>query len=593
MASDQTTGPSPTTSELADFLVANQDEIVRRWTELAMGPKPSIIPHTASRAEHRKWFTDLLMLTAEHIRNPEAAQVDDLLKDLTLRDFSTHMAPTLVIEGQLGFKRIVLDALVKSPSFDLQKKFEMRMLLETEVDRNIGTIANYYAQLTRDMTRSIDRVIAVDEIAEAISASLEINKVFRVVARELKRLIKFDRASLALYDRSRKDFELVALQSRGTPKLKRATRLPASNSRVGNVMSTGRAIIEPDLVKSKAFWEDEMLIAEGIRSCMLMPLMVKGRAIGTFNMGSRELGAFHERDAIALQHIVRQMGIAVENARLYSELKQHHRELTHANRELRRLDQLKSDFLANVSHELRTPLVSVIGYTEMLLAEQLGQVTDRQRKALSITQRNLSRLLKLIQDLLDMAKIQQGQLKLEIRDFPLQSVVDTCLRTLEPVIKDKSIAADVRLPVPPLIIRADEDRVIQVLVNVLSNATKFTGLNGRIAVTAERQSDAHALVKVADTGCGIPARELPFVFQRFRQADGSSTRRFGGIGLGLSIAREILEAHDCTIGIQSSEGKGTTVSLTLPLAPTPAADSTIIMAVVAPPEGHNPPRSPS
>jgi signal transduction histidine kinase/DNA-binding response OmpR family regulator len=239
-----------------------------------------------------------------------------------------------------------------------------------------------------------------------------------------------------------------------------------------------------------------------------------------------------------------------------------------ANEELKELDRLKSDLLANVSHELRTPLTAIKGYTDYILEKKLGPISEKQEKGLVVVQRNLDRLSKSINALLDFSRMDVGRIALNIQPFLLGPLVDQIHTSLRSELEKKRLAfrADLELELPAVI--ADREKVSAVLENLIINAIKFTPEGGSIAVSAARQPGAarpSAEIRVADTGVGIPPDQIGKVFNRFHQVDGSSTRRFGGVGLGLAIVKSILEAHGATIEVVSQPGHGTAFRFVLPV----------------------------
>jgi signal transduction histidine kinase/DNA-binding response OmpR family regulator len=239
-----------------------------------------------------------------------------------------------------------------------------------------------------------------------------------------------------------------------------------------------------------------------------------------------------------------------------------------ANEDLKELDRLKSDLLANVSHELRTPLTAIKGYTDYILEKKLGPISEKQEKGLIVVQRNLDRLSKSINALLDFSRMDVGRISLNIQPFLLGPLVEQIHTSLRSELEKKHLAfrADLEAELPAII--ADREKVSAVLENLIINAIKFTPEGGSIAVSAARQPGAarpSAEIRVADTGVGIPPDQIGKVFNRFHQVDGSSTRRFGGVGLGLAIVKSILEAHGATIEVVSQPGHGTAFRFVLPV----------------------------
>jgi signal transduction histidine kinase/DNA-binding response OmpR family regulator len=250
------------------------------------------------------------------------------------------------------------------------------------------------------------------------------------------------------------------------------------------------------------------------------------------------------------------------------QLEESNRKLAGANDELKELDRVKSDLLANVSHELRTPLTAIKGYTDYILDGKLGPVTEKQERGLVVVQRNLDRLSKSINALLDFSRMELGRISLNVQPFNLAQIVEALQTTLRSELEKKRITFLAQVPsdLPPVV--ADRDKLSQVFENLAINALKFTPEGGRITVSAARcgAPDRPLVeVEVADTGIGIPDGQLGKIFNRFHQVDGSTTRRFGGVGLGLAIVKSILDAHGAGIAVESEIGRGTRFRFTLPL----------------------------
>ncbi|HXI03957.1 MAG TPA: HAMP domain-containing sensor histidine kinase, partial [Candidatus Saccharimonadales bacterium] len=237
-------------------------------------------------------------------------------------------------------------------------------------------------------------------------------------------------------------------------------------------------------------------------------------------------------------------------------------EFARFNRELRVIDEMKSNFMANVSHELQTPLVSIKGYTEMILKGRLGPLTDEQERGLKVALRNVDRLIGLIESLLSFARSEKDAEPLRVEVFSLRSAVDEVAELLREKAAKRHVTVKVQFPSGDLTIRADRNRIVQVFINLVSNAIKYNREGGRVEIEATRGSRAMARVEVRDTGQGIPREALEKVFERFYRGASESGP---GTGLGLSITRDILRLHGCQIRVDSEPGKGSVFSFTLPL----------------------------
>jgi two-component system, OmpR family, phosphate regulon sensor histidine kinase PhoR len=233
--------------------------------------------------------------------------------------------------------------------------------------------------------------------------------------------------------------------------------------------------------------------------------------------------------------------------------------------ELRRLERVRTEFVANVSHELRTPLTAIHGYLETLLGGALEE-PEHARKFLEIAFRHTERLGRLVSDLTDLSNIELGKVSLRLEATPLDEVVDSVLTMIRPRADSGEVALSVDLPgdLPP--VRADRDRLAQILINLVDNGVKYTPVGGRVAVGARRVSPVLVEVGVTDTGVGIPPADLPRVTERFYRVDRARSRELGGTGLGLAIVKHLVLAHGGELAIESQPGRGTVVRFSLPVA---------------------------
>jgi PAS domain S-box-containing protein len=282
------------------------------------------------------------------------------------------------------------------------------------------------------------------------------------------------------------------------------------------------------------------------------PLMLHGRTVGVMAFGRTEQEShrdYSETDIALIEEFARRVSLAIENARLF--------------RKADELNRLKDEFLATVSHELRTPLSAILGWSRMLVSGQLDQ--DKARRAMESVERNAQAQAKLVDDILDVARGMAGNVRLELKTVDLATVAHRGVDAIAPAASAKKIHVEVSAPSPVRVV-GDAARLQQVVWNLVSNAVKFTPSGGRVRV-AIGSADGDAELEVSDTGAGIPPAFLPFVFDKFRQADASFTRQHGGLGLGLAIARHLVELHGGSVEAKSEgEGKGATFVVRLPLA---------------------------
>jgi signal transduction histidine kinase len=294
----------------------------------------------------------------------------------------------------------------------------------------------------------------------------------------------------------------------------------------------------------------------GHRTLLATPLLREGVALGVIGIRRTEVRPFSDKQIALLKTFADQAVIAIENVRLFQEIQEKNEQLEAANRH-------KSQFLANVSHELRTPLNSIIGFTRIVLRRIGAQIPDLQKENLQKVLVSSEHLLNLINELLDLAKIESGRMEVYAETFHLNDVVRMATSTVEPMLKDGRVrlVTEIAPDIPPL--KTDRDKLKQAVLNLLSNAAKFTE-RGEIKVAAW-QENGNVKLTVSDTGIGMKKEALDYIFEEFRQADMSSTRRYGGTGLGLAIVRRFINLMGGDIGVESEIGKGSKFTITIPI----------------------------
>jgi PAS domain S-box-containing protein len=291
-------------------------------------------------------------------------------------------------------------------------------------------------------------------------------------------------------------------------------------------------------------------------SSLAAPMAVMGRIIGTIEVQSYERAAYRDEHATAMRMAANLTAVAIENVRLLE------REST-ARASAEESNRLKDEFLATVSHELRTPLTAILGWSRMLQGTPLE--SDMAARAIETIKRNAKAQARIIDDILDVSRIITGNLYLELHPIEIAPVLESAINVVRPTAEAKGIQIEVDFEEEPAVVPGDANRLQQVFWNLLSNAVKFTPAGGKVTVHL-RQVDSKVEMEVADTGQGIAAEFLPFVFDRFRQADSTSTRQHGGLGLGLAIARHLIEILGGSIEARSrGEGQGATFTMRLPL----------------------------
>ena len=320
------------------------------------------------------------------------------------------------------------------------------------------------------------------------------------------------------------------------------------------------------------------LATGGPLAALVTPILLRGEAIGVTVFHQVGIARAWRPDEIGLvEEVAAELAVGIANARLYRSAEDAGRELAVKIGELERADRMKAQFLANMSHELRTPLNAVIGFSEMMLLGALGPLAPDQKDALETVARNGRHLLGLVNDILDLSKVEAGRMEMHLTQTDIRALITDVLAGMDSLVTAKEHAVKLELADGPIVVRADELRVRQILFNLISNAVKFTPAGGLITVRAvrkpmrlagpgERQAEREAVwIAVSDNGIGIAAHNVPRLFAEFTQVDASHARRYEGTGLGLALSKRFVEMHGGQIGVESTLGRGSTFWLVLPV----------------------------
>jgi signal transduction histidine kinase/HAMP domain-containing protein len=429
-------------------------------------------------------------------------------------------------------------------------------LVKTFADQAAIAIEN--VRLFNATKEALEQQTAVAEILRVISSSpTDVQPVLDAIAESAARLCDAAAASMYLTDGT----VLRHLASRGPSPdpVSIVDVLPINRDSIsGRSLLERRTIEVDDMLAAGAEYPLSVEIARrsGHRTVVVVPLFREGKPFGTILLRRQEVRPFSERELALLRTFGDQAAIALENVRLFREIEDKSRQLEVANKH-------KSEFLANMSHELRTPLNAIIGFSEVLLEKMFGEINAKQQDYLSDIHSSGRHLLALINDILDLSKIEAGRMELEPSDFDVPTALQNAMTLVRERAQRHGIALSLQMDPAVRELRADERKFKQILVNLLSNAVKFTPDGGRVALRA-RPIERGLEVSVSDTGIGIAPEDQEKVFEEFRQVGGDYKTKQEGTGLGLALARRFVELHGGVITVQSELGKGATFTFTIP-----------------------------
>jgi signal transduction histidine kinase len=405
------------------------------------------------------------------------------------------------------------------------------------------------------LRRTADRLQRILEISQILTSTYDLDELLQIILAAATELTKTETASILLLDEGGVELRFAA--STGSYRDKLMTlRVPVEGSLAGTILRSGEPMVFDNVQQDPRHFDGvDKQIAFESRSMLGVPLQMRNRSVGVLEAWNKvDSSPFSEEDGQVLMTLAAQAAVAIENARLITALQK-------AYEQLNRVDQIKSDFIAIASHELRTPLGLILGYAAMLKEDVQNPETTEQ---LDVVMNSALRLRDLIDDMVNVQHIEEGKAKLVLTEFVLQDVVQHVVQAVSELYTTKEQELLISLPPQPLQVKADREKITLVLNNLLTNAIKFTDPRGRIMVSAERQN-GDVQVHVSDTGVGIPTREIERIFDRFYQVEPHLTRQHGGLGLGLAIAKGMVEMHGGRIWVESVEGLGTRFSFSVPV----------------------------
>jgi signal transduction histidine kinase len=440
-------------------------------------------------------------------------------------------------------------------------------LLKTFADQAVIAIENVrlfqeLQERTRELLESVEEMKALSEVGQAVSSTLDLETVLETIVARAVGLSGTDCGVIYEYDESAQEFNLRASHNMEAEAVEalRAARIRAGEGATGQAAINRAPVQIPDTFDQQERSTSRLrplLNRLGYRSLLTVPILREQQIMGGLTVWRRKVGEFEPEVVHLLQTFATQSALAIQNARLFREIEDKSRQIEAANRH-------KSEFLANMSHELRTPLNAIIGFSEVLGERLFGELNEKQAEYTEDILSSGRHLLSLINEILDLSKVEAGRMELELATFDLPLAIDNARTFVRERAITHGITLDVAIDERLGDFIGDERKIKQILLNLLSNAVKFTPEGGRIGIDA-RQSNGAVEISVTDTGVGIAPEDQPKVFEEFRQVGSDYEHKSEGTGLGLTLAKKFVELHGGKIWLTSEAGKGSSFTFSLPI----------------------------
>jgi signal transduction histidine kinase/CheY-like chemotaxis protein len=434
-------------------------------------------------------------------------------------------------------------------------------------------LLNQLRERTTELARSVGELRALGEVSQAINSTLDLESVLTTIVSQAVQLSSCQAGAIYVFDEAIQEFQLHAIYGMADDMVAavREHHIKATDAEIGMATSTRAPVQIADLQAQPDSPLNKLIVQAGFRAVLVLPLLRPGRVVGALVVRRRAPGEFPKSVVDLLQTFAAQSVVAIQNAQLFHEIEEKGHQLELASSH-------KSQFLANMSHELRTPLNAVIGVTEMLLEDARDLAREDEVEPLSRVLNAAKHLLALINDILDLSKIEAGRMDLNVEQVPVAPLMKDLVATIEPLAAKNANKIVLDVAADATQVRADPMRLRQILLNLASNASKFTD-KGTIGIRVVRHSvDGVPWIDftVTDTGIGMNEEQVARLFQDFVQADASTTRKYGGTGLGLAISRRLTRMMGGDIIVESRPGHGSAFTVRLPdTEPVAAPEATL------------------
>ncbi|MFQ6028436.1 MAG: GAF domain-containing protein [Dehalococcoidia bacterium] len=412
-----------------------------------------------------------------------------------------------------------------------------------------------------------------DEVARIITSTLDIGDVFEGFAQEVKRLVDFDRINIRMVDFAAGQFTIKYLSGPTRSGHDEGAVIPLEDTQTQAVANTGKSRLKHDVLVDPQYSGEYIYPELGLRSSVMVPLISQGTVLGVLGLRCRRVGAYGERELAIVERLANQIAPALENSLLYEEIRESESRIQqqaevvqHTNLELTKANDAKREFLAHMSHELRTPLNAVLVFARLLTEPAVGPINAKQERYLANIETSGLHLLQLINDIIDISKIEAGKMDLNISRIDVRECLTSCYSIAAGMASNKDIKFRAKYPPAGTVIYGDDRKIKELLLNLLSNAIKFTPEGGTVLFNSVI-ADQELRISVIDSGIGIDSQYQERIFEAFDQGDPEVAKIYGGSGLGLPLVKQMVELHNGKVWLESSSGKGSTFSVTLPLMP--------------------------